>query len=161
MTTLAVIDGHGIDYWQSQATPAKNSTSNQVVTKFGDSTDTYASALCHMPAEYGGGDLTVSLRWSSWTVNTNNCFWKFEFEKLADNGNDVRANTWGGTAQTVADTPGTSVGSLAYTTLTFTNAQAASIAAGNTFRIRVTRLGTSGSDTMVGDAYLSQIVITD
>lgn len=114
-----------------------------------------------LPRAYGGGGLTVTIVWSATSATSGNVIWNAAIERL-DTATDTDADSFA-TAQaaSAAATSGTS-GNLTYTTITFTSgAQMDSLAAGEAFRLKVTRDADNGSDTMTGDAELHRVEVKE
>ncbi len=112
-----------------------------------------------LPRHYAGGGITVLLHWSATTAITGNVMWQSAFERMSaiasapldiDTDGFATPVTW--TAQA---TDPTLSGNVVIDSQAHTNgAQINSIAVGDLFRIKVERLGSNASDTMVGDAEL-------
>lgn len=152
---------HTASLLAAQAYPLGQPTTFHKVLAFSDSADWYSVFEGNMPINYAGGNVDIVLQWASWTVTTNNCRWSVEVERYADNGNRTDTANWA-TAQVQNDTPGTTVTSQAYTTFSnLTPANIASVAAGERFRMRVGRVGSNAGDTMVGLAYLYQVILVE
>lgn len=98
---------------------------------------------------YGGGGITLALVWMAKTATSGNVMWTAAFEKLPGTDHDTD-NFATAQAAAAAAANGTS-GVPTVTTIAFTNAQIASLAAGDAFRLKVTRDATNGSDTMNAD----------
>ncbi len=79
------------------------------------------------------------------------------FERIAPGGQDIDSDGFDA-IQTVTDTTNATSGIVTRTSITFTQAQADSIAAGDAFRLRVTRDANAGGDTMTGDAQILRVV---
>jgi len=160
---LLVADGHGVSYWIGSAQPDKNDTSGHEVTVFDDGEDHLVTISGVMPINYGGGDLNVYLHFASWLSTTGSVVWQVEFERLAEDGNATNTLNFTG-AQSNFKSVSPTLAALRYIDFTFTNAQAAGIQPGASFRIRVTRLGSTnpgGNDTLAGPANLFKAVIDE
>lgn len=134
------------------ATPDRRN--NHPVLDFDAATDWIADFHSVLPRHYSGSGLTLILGWTATSATTGNCVWTGAIERIADGGDDMDADSLA-TAQTVtAAAPATS-GILEYSTMTFTAGAAMdSLAAGEIFRLRITRDADNASDTMTGDAEL-------
>jgi hypothetical protein len=114
-----------------------------------------------LPRHYSGGGLTVTLAWAASTATTGNVVWAVSIERLQDDVDDTDADSFA-TAQTVTAACASASGELSYDAVTFTSgAQMDSLAVGEAFRIKVQRTGSSGSDTMTGDAELFRVEIRE
>jgi hypothetical protein len=114
-----------------------------------------------LPRHYAGGGLTLRLFWGASTATSGNVKWNAQVERQEDEGTDLDADSFA-TAQTAtAAAPGTS-GALQYTDIAFTSgAQMDSLAAGEAFRLRVTRDAADAADTMLGDAELYRLELRE
>jgi hypothetical protein len=109
---------------------------------------------------YNGGGLTVTLIWRS-TATSGNVVWSAEIERNLV-GTDVASSDSFAAAQTVTDAAQGVAQTFNAATITFTNgAQMDSLATRESFRIRIKRVGSSGSDTMSGDAFLYVVHIRE
>jgi hypothetical protein len=102
--------------------------------------------------------LQVILQWAAATAVVGVVRWIVQFENLAAGGQDLDVDGFAGGIASSPSPDGTS-GVLTYSTLSFTNAAADAIAAGNAYRLRVQRDAADGSDTMVGDAQLLSVAL--
>jgi hypothetical protein len=130
------------------------------VLDFDPSTDETAVFGDVLPRHYAGNGITVTVVWMATTGTTGNVIWQGSFER-DDTGLDLDADSFA-TAQSVTTAaPGTN-GAPAYSAIAFTNAQIDSLAAGEAFRLKITRNASSGSDTMTGsDAELLRVEIKE
>ena len=102
-----------------------------------------------MPRAYAGGGITVYLTWAMSTAVSGDVDLDIAFERVGDGLLDIDGDSFAA-AQSVDNTvvPGTS-GLTKIVSIVFTHAQAASIAVGEYFRVKVTR--DAVSDTAAGD----------
>lgn len=107
---------------------------------------------------YAGGGLTVEISWMATSATTGDVKWNAYIER----GNtDQDADSFAA-AQTTTTTTNATSGIETKTTITFTNgAQMDSLAAGETFRLKIERDATAGGDTMAGDAEVKTVVIRE
>lgn len=111
--------------------------------------------------QYAAGGLTVRIRWSATSATTGNVRWEAAFRRIDDDAEDVD------TSQTydfngVTTTTATASGELDYTTITFTSgADMDSLAAGESFVLRLRRKADDVADTMTGDAELHAVMVTE
>lgn len=130
---------------------------------FDASTDESAIFSGILPRHYSGGGLTVSILWAATSAITGTCRWNASIERQEDEGQDLDSDGFATAQAAGATAPGTS-GALQYTDITFTNgAQMDSLAAGERFRLKITRDadGTGGTDDMAGDAELFAVEIRE
>jgi hypothetical protein len=108
-----------------------------------------------MPSDYSGAGVTITLYWALSAGNTGNVMWTVALERIQDGVQDIGSDGFA-TAQAfaAAAAPGTN-GFIAKTTLNISNgANMDSIAAGDLFRIKITRDAANASDTATGNAQL-------
>jgi len=105
-----------------------------------------------MPQHYDGDDITVRLFWAC-AVNAGDVLWNVFFERIELGVTDITADSYAAAQVQLTTSPGT-VGFVATTSITFTQAQADAIAAGEHFRLLVMRDSNDGSDNAAGDAQL-------
>jgi len=73
-------------------------------------------------------------------------------------GQDIDADGFA-TQQTATSTTNGTSGIVTRTTITLTQAQADSIAAGDTYRLRLERVATDGGDNMSGNAEVLRVIV--
>lgn len=114
-----------------------------------------------LPANYGGGGLTVTLVWAS-DATTGNVKWDVAFKSFTVDVDDIDSKAYAA-IQTATEATASAAGELQYTDVTFTDgAQMDSLAAGEYFRMRVTRDSADAADTMdSNDAELVAAYITE
>lgn len=137
-------------------------TRNSVpVLDFDDGTDEHAVFGGVLPANYAGGGLTVTLVWMATSATTGDVVWNGAIEAHPDDTFDIDADGFA-TANATTGTTASLSGEQQYTDIAFTaGAQMDSLAAGESFRIKITRDANAAGDTMVGDAELMRVVIKE
>lgn len=132
-----------------------------LVLEFDDTTQWVAIFAGKMPRNYAGGGITAYVSWMAKTAITNTGGWDVTFERDADAGDDMDADSFA-TAQTVtaATVPGTS-GVIKVTNVAITAGATGtdSIAAGDDFRLRVRR--DVANDTAVGNLQLLSVELKE
>jgi hypothetical protein len=114
-----------------------------------------------MPRHYAGGGVTIALHWMATTATTGNVVWEAAFERHAAGTDDLDADSFAAAvAASAATTSGTS-GVLTVTSIALTNSQIDGLLAGESFRLRIRRLGTNAGDTMSGDAELLRVEVRE
>lgn len=116
-----------------------------------------------LPRSYAGGGLTITVHWAASSATSGSCRWQTAIERIGAAGQDIdsdgfaTANSAGGTAD------GTSGKTTATPIAHTSGAEMDSLAAAETFRLKVTRDadGTSGTDDMTGDAELLAVEIKE
>jgi hypothetical protein len=139
---------------------ARNS---HLVLNYDAATDESADFEAVLPRHYGGGGITVRLGWMAASATSGSCRWQVQFERHDDESSDLDGDLFASAQSAGGTAPGTT-GQVQYTDLAFTDgAQIDSLAAGEGFRLRVTRdaNGTSGTDDMTGDAQLLSVELRE
>lgn len=130
------------------------------VLDFDATTNEYAIFSGVMPQAYAGGGVTVYLHYSMSAATSNTVDWDAEFERIGDQQLDIDSDSFAA-ANSVDNTtvPATS-GFVDVVTIAFTDgADMDSVAAGELFRIRISRDATS--DDATGDAELHAVEIRE
>ncbi len=113
-----------------------------------------------LPTGYDSGGLTVYIHYAMTSAEANTIDWDVAFERIGDQQLDIDGDSFAA-VQSVDNTtvPGTT-GLVDVVNITFTDgAQMDSIAAGESFRIKVTR--DAASDDAAGDAELLFLVVKE
>ena len=113
-----------------------------------------------LPTGYAGGGLTVYIHYAMTSAEADTVDWDVAFERIGDQQLDIDGDSFAG-VQSVDNTtvPGTT-GLVDVVSIAFTDgAQMDSIAAGESFRIKVTR--DAASDDATGDAELLFVEIRE
>jgi hypothetical protein len=114
-----------------------------------------------LPRHYAGGGITVRLLWAGTSATSGNVVWNSAIERIDDEGLDIDADSFATANAVTAGAPATS-GMVQYTDIAHTSgAQMDSLAAGEAFRLKITRDADNGSDTMTGDAELLGVEIRE
>jgi hypothetical protein len=115
-----------------------------------------------LPSNYSGNGITIYLHWAASTATSGNVVWQSSFEYISDGSLDIDSDgfasavTW-----SAAATSGTS-GIVTVSSQAHTNgAEIDSIVAGASFRLKIERLGSNGSDTMAGDAEIVAVELQE
>lgn len=127
-----------------------------LVLDFDATADESAIFVGILARHYGGGGLTVDIHWMADTATSGTTRWQVSFERHQAGTDDSDADSFAA-AQSGGTTAPAISGSEAVTSIAFTNgAQMDSVAAGERFRLKVTRDadGTSGTDDLVNDVEL-------
>jgi len=138
-----LVSSHANDAMFPSASPCGASSRNaHAILSFDDGVDV-ASENCVfegvMPDDYAGGTITVTVVYALQTATTGTVEWNGQWERIDDAGLDIDADSFAAIQTTGAITvPGTS-GVTDYATMTFTQAQADGLAAGEAFRFKLIR----------------------
>ena len=113
-----------------------------------------------LPANYGGGGLTVHIHYAMSSATSGDIDWDVSFERIGDQQQDLDSDSFAAVNSVDNTTvPGTS-GNVDVVSITFTDgADMDSVAAGEEFRLKVTR--DAFADTAAGDAELTKVVIKE
>jgi hypothetical protein len=115
-----------------------------------------------LPRNYAGGGITAYIHYSMATATTGTIVWSGAWERIGDEQQDVDSDSFA-TAQaaTATGVPATS-GNVDILSIPFTDgAQIDSLAVGEGFRFRVSRVATATGDTVTGDAELHWVEIKE
>lgn len=149
---------------QHNQPPATNfalvdTSNNQPILVFDATTNWDAVFADSLPGNYSGGGLTCTIVWTSASATTNSTIWNLAIERNQD-GTDQSTSDSFATAQTVTATAPGTAGLYTYSTITFTaGAQMDSIAAGERYRMKLTR--DAATDTMAGNAYVFVVIVKE
>jgi hypothetical protein len=123
------------------------------VIAFDDTTDENVILEGVISPDYRGGDIQVHVDWVAATAVVGSVQWDVAFQRIAPGGVNIDVGGFAAVQSGTSVTAGTS-GVETRTTITFTNAQADSVAARDDYRIRVTR---NNTPVMVGDAQILRV----
>lgn len=133
---------------------------SHLVLDFDASTAESAIFGAELPRHYAGGGITATYVWAGSTATSGNVVWQGAFER-GDTATDIDADSFATANSATGAASGTS-GAPTYTSIAFTSgAQMDSLAAGESFRFKVTRDAANGSDTMTGDAELIRVELKE
>lgn len=160
--TLAYFTPHSAEL--PSANYATFDTRNGVlVLDFDDSTDESADFGGFMPRNYAGGGLTVTVGWMATSATTGTISLDVSFMSVTDDADDLDTKSFAA-ANNANPTTASATGEVDYATVTFTDgADMDSIAAGEYFRMRITRdaNGTTSTDNLSGDMELVFVEIKE
>lgn len=150
---------------QCNEPPASNfatldTRNNHPVLDFNDTTNESAVFRGIMPNHYTGDGVTVVLHYAMTSAEANTVDWDVAFERIGDQQLDIDGDSFAAVNSVDNTTvPGTT-GLVDVVSITFTNGEDMdSIAAGEAFRIKVTR--DAASDDATGDAELLFVEIKE
>jgi hypothetical protein len=161
--TLAVFTPHA-NMPPSSGFATIDTRNGHLVLDFDPTSDESAIFGGVLPRNYGGGGITVRLYWSATSATSGSVRWDAAIERLADEAQDTDSDGFASAQSATATAPSTS-GQLQYTDIAFTDgAQMDSLAAGEAFRLKVTRdadASGGGTDDAAGDAELHRVEIRE
>ena len=152
--TIMARGAHNADFFQNEMFPDKISGAQghfAVIAE--DSGVPFCNWTNRMVLAYQNDNITFDVDWGSLSVTTGAVVWQVEIERLAPDGNPLNAANFD-TPQSVTDTVSGTLSAISRASITFTNAEFDGVQSGESFRLRLTRNTSSGSDTMVGDAWI-------
>lgn len=119
---------------------------------------TYLEAA--LPDSYAGGGLTVDIYWMGATATTGDVKWGVSVERI-DLALDQDADSFAAERTVTTTCSGTS-GVQVKSSVAFTSgAQMDSLAAGESFRIKIARKAADAADTMAGFAQIARVVVRE
>jgi len=154
--------GDTMAVWDALATrppsanfPTLDVRNGHVVLDFDDTTDGATHCFGILPAHYEGGNFTVLVKWMATTATSGDVDWEAAFERHAA-GVDLDSDSFGtdGTA-----TQTTSATSGAVSTASIAVSPSSTPSAGESFRLRVRRKGST--DSMTGDAEMLSVELQE
>lgn len=139
-----------LDWLVGASTPAENAP----IAVYADAAAAYMDFYGTLQG-YGGGGLTLKLRWSALAVVTNNAVWQAAFRRVADDAEDFNTTAHTYDFNTVTAAAPSAVGEISYDNITFTDgADMDSIADGEVFVLRILRDPAHASDNLADTAQL-------
>ena len=115
-----------------------------------------------LPAGFtSGSSLLVSIYWVADTAVAGDVVWAAAFERDNAGGHDIDTDDFAALQTAAASTAPGTAGVIQVATITFTQAQADAVAAGEPLRLFVQRTADAVGDTMVGDAQLLRVVVEE
>lgn len=114
-----------------------------------------------LPSHYAGGGLTLVLYWMANTATSGDVKWGGAIERHQASSDDLDADSFATEQVATTTAPGTS-GQVVTTSITFSSGtNMDSLAANESFRLKVARKAADGADTMSGDAELFKAVLKE
>jgi hypothetical protein len=114
-----------------------------------------------LPRNYEGGGLTLRLCWMAATTDTGTVKWNAQIERNQTGVDNLNSDSFAAARTATGTAPATS-GILEYTEIVFTSgAQMDSLAAGESFRLKITRDAVDAGDTMADLAQLHRVELRE
>lgn len=127
---------------------------NHPVLDFDAAADESAIFTDVLPADYSGAGIRIYLYWAASTAVAGDVVWNAAIERIDLSSLDIDADGFAAVKAATTTAPATS-GMVVRTTINFSDgAEMDSLAAGELFRLKVTRDADNVADTMAGDAEL-------
>jgi hypothetical protein len=131
-----------------------------LVLDFDGVTNESAVFAAVLPPGYGGGGLTVELHYAMTTATSGDIDWDAALERIGDQQQDLDSDGFAAAKSVNNTTVPASAGLVDVVSIGFSDgAEMDSLAAGEAFRLRVTR--DAASDTATGDAELLAVVLRE
>jgi len=158
--TLCVLLPHS--YFPSATNYATRDTRNNTpVLDFDADTDESALWLDVLPVRYAAGGITVEIEFAATSATSGDVVWTAALERIGAESQDLDADGFA-SAKTVTATVSSTCGKTKMASIAFTDgAQMDSVAAGNTFRLQITRDANNAADTATGDAELVAVHVKE
>lgn len=134
-----------------------------LVLDFDDSSDESAVFKGYMPANYDGGGVGVVVMWMATSVTSGTISLDAQFMSLTDDADDVDTKSFAA-ANNANPTTASATGEIDYVTISFSNgADMDSVAADETFLLKITRDGdgTTSTDNLSGDMELWAVAMLE
>lgn len=114
-----------------------------------------------LPTTYDGGGLTCTIVWMCTSATSGTCSWEIAIEAHPDDTFDIDADGFAA-ANTADGVAASATGEQQYTNITFTaGADMDDLAAGESFRLKVTRNQDSGTDDIASDVELLRVIVKE
>lgn len=144
------------------ANPVPAARGTHAVLGFNDTTVQGILWQKFLPVGYTtGANLRVNIYWVAATAVAGDVLWAAAFERDNAAGHDIDSDDFAALQTAAASAAPATAGVIQVATITFTQAQADAVAAGEPFRLFVQRTVDGGGDTMVGDAQIVRVVIEE
>lgn len=141
------------------STSVKGSRFDHPVVLFDDTLVEHAFVSSVLPDTYNGNGIDIVIWWTS-ASTTNNVVWQTTFESHTPDTDDLDSDSYAtGVVSATTDTPGSAGVLVSHTHSHTDGAQIDNLAAGESFRLRVGRVGSNGSDTLTGDVELYKLTM--
>lgn len=132
---------------------------NHPVLDFDSGTNESAIFTGILPKQYSGNGITVYIHYTMDSATSGNIYWNVSFERIGDQVLDIDSDNFASAQSANETVPGTA-GYVSIISIPFTDgAQIDAIAAGEAFRLKITR--DAATDTATGDARLIGIEIRE
>lgn len=136
-------------------------TPPHVFLKFDAATDWSINFEGVLPPNYDGGGTTSKLEWIGVSATANDVVWTLSWERILIGTLNLDTASFA-TANTVTDTAAGTAGLTNTASITHTDgAQMDSVAAGESFRLTLSRDANNGSDTMAGYAGVFRLIVLE
>ena len=146
----------------SSAYATLDTRNSHPVLDFDASTDESAVFSGIMPRHYGGGGVTVYLHVSASGITSGDYIFDVAFEKVGDGSQDVDSDGFAAVNSLAATAVPATDGHVDIVSVAFTDgADMDSVAAGEKFRLKITRDADNVSDTAAADIELHAVEIKE
>ncbi len=158
--TLCVLLPHAY-FPTATAYATRDTRNNTPVLDFDADTNESALWLDVMPVRYAGGGITVEIEFAATSATSGDVVWTAALERIGAESQDLDADGFAA-AKTVTTTVSSTCGKTKMASIAFADgAEMDSVAAGNAFRVQITRDANNAADTATGDAELVAVHIKE
>ncbi len=134
---------------------------NHPVLDFDAATEETISFEAVLPAHYAGGGLTLVIYWMATSATSGDVKWGGAIERHQASTDDLDSDSFATEQVATTTAPGTS-GQVVTTSITFSSgANMDSLAASESFRLKVARKAADVADTLVGDSEILKILLKE
>lgn len=158
-TLLTLLPAHAIPPASNYAT--EDMRNLHPVLDFDAATEESILFQAVLPRHYAGGGITIYIHWMASSATSGDVRWAACFERNHASGDDLDSDSFASEQAATGTAAGTN-GVVTRTSIAFTDgAQLDSLAAGDAFRLKVSRKAADGADTMSGDAELLAVEVRE
>lgn len=104
---------------------------------------------------YRGAGTNLKIEWAGKISSSGDVVWGVEVERVEPGVTDIDSDSFAAQRTVIASAPAT--GKTVISTISLTQAQADGWEKENSYRMRLSRVGTNGNDTMTGDAQILNV----
>jgi len=137
-------------------TAVASSRNSRSVIKFPNSVTSSVVREMVLSSDYTDGNSSVFIRWTGETATSGDVVWGVEIEFIQVGVTDLDSDSFA-TQQTIVSAVNGTSGIMSEAEIPLTKAQADNWEAGGDIRVRISRLGNDGSDSMSGIAEVKSV----
>jgi len=147
------------DFASGGTRPTFGRRNSHPIAKFPQGVDSEFFFTMNMPESFAVDDLSVVILWAALAAVVGDVEWEVSFERNESGVDNISADSFAAGKSSSSTTAGTA-GILNTTTVTFAAGEYDSVQQGEQFRIRVRRLGSGVPDTMLDEAQVTTLSLT-
>lgn len=153
-------DANNVNY-QGANSAAATIRNGQALIAFDDTAAEEVVGLSNIPNAYVSANvINVAISWVAATATTGAVVWAVSIERNAPGGTDIDADSFDTEKAAAADTTDATSGIISRAAITLTQAEADAIEALDDYRIKIRRLPADAGDTLVGDAQIKSVTLS-